>query len=78
MEFSDFSPGLALHAQQCGMMVEVHDNMRPSLDICRTNGQLLNIFRSTKYQSNLKIRSVKKTVYISLFNVQLFSFQEEI
>ena len=65
LDFSDFPKGIALHVQQCGMMVDVHDNTRSNLDVCRTNGQLLKIFRSTRYQSNLKIQSVQKTVYIS-------------
>ena len=49
LDFSDFPKGIALHAQHRGMMVDVHDNTRSSLDVCRTNGQLLKIFRSTRY-----------------------------
>ena len=58
VNFSDFPKGIALHAQQCEMMFDVHDNTRSSLDVCRTNDQLLKIFRSTRYQSNLKVQSV--------------------
>ena len=32
MEFSNFPRGLALHGQQCGMMVKLRDNGRSSLD----------------------------------------------
>ena len=48
MEFSDFPPGLALHALQCGMMVEVPDNPRSSLDECRPEDKLSKIYRNTK------------------------------
>ena len=40
MELRNFTPGLALHGLQCGMMVNVRDNTRSSLDQCRAEGQL--------------------------------------
>ena len=38
MEFSNFTPGLALRGLQCGMMVKLRDNTRSDLDECRAEG----------------------------------------
>ena len=40
MEFSNFTPGLALHGLLCGMIIKVRDNTRSGLDECRVEGQL--------------------------------------
>ena len=48
MGLSNFTPGLALHGLQCGMMVKLRDNTRSDMDECRAKGQLSDICRKAK------------------------------
>ena len=38
IEFSNFPPGLALHALHCRMMVKLCNNAKSSRDVCRAEG----------------------------------------
>ena len=54
IEFSDFPPGLALDALQCGMMAKLRDNARSNLDVCRADDHFL---RSVE---KLNLNQIKK------------------